>query len=334
MATILDNIQSYVGKYVQLGKDESLAIAVWVLHSWTFSPALPSPFTTPYLYIYSAERRSGKTRLLEVLETIIRNPIRAVDVTSAVLFRSIETLNPTLLLDEVDAIWSGAKNEELRGVLNAGYKRGGKVPRVEKGEPRFFNVFGPKALAGIDNAMLPDTVRDRCIPIHMHRQKAGESTPFYSFDVEDEADALMGQIEDWVSSKWPKLQELRPAPIDGIGDRAFEISISLLMLAAGFDKATEKAVRSALKRLLTVEEQLTPQAQLLADIRDLFDAEGTHTIPVSMILEKIGGNWSGKLLANRLRPYGVKPSIVRFHNQTTRGYYRRDFEDAWQRYLD
>lgn len=172
--TIIEEIQSYVGKYVQMGKEESLAVALWVLHTWTFSPALPSPYTTPYLYIHSAERRSGKTRLLEVLETIIRNPLRAADVTSPVLFRAIETMNPTLLLDEVDAIWSGAKNEELRGVLNAGYKRGGYVYRVERSEPRQFNVFGPKALAGIDNAMLPDTVRDRCIPIHMHRQNAGD----------------------------------------------------------------------------------------------------------------------------------------------------------------
>ena len=229
--TLLEKIQNYVGRYVQTGADESLVIALWILHTWTFGPTVPAPFTTPYLYVHSAERRSGKTRLLEVIETIIRNPLRAADVTSPVLFRSIEILNPTILLDEVDAIWSGAKNEELRGVLNAGYKKGGFVYRVEKFEPRQFNVFGPKALAGIDNAMLPDTVRDRCIPIHMHRQKVGESQAFYSFDIADETEELLSEITDWVDKFWPKLHTDRPKPIEGISDRAWEISMPLVVLA-------------------------------------------------------------------------------------------------------
>jgi hypothetical protein len=334
MTNILDDIRAYVGRYVQLGENESLVIALWVLHTWTFSPNLPTPFTTPYLYIHSAERRSGKTRLLEVLETIIRNPLRAADVTSPVLFRSIETLNPTIMLDEVDAIWSGAKNEELRGVLNAGYKRGGFVYRVEKFEPRQFNVFGPKALAGIDNAMLPDTVRDRCIPIHMHRQHAGESQAFYSFDIQDEAEELLGKISEWVDKNWVRLHSFRPNPIEGISDRAWEISMPLVCLSIGFNKPVTNALRKALTQLLTVEEQLSPQAQLLSDIRELFVEKEANSLPVAMILEKIGGNWSGKLLASRLRPYGVSPTTIRYNNQVARGYRKGDFDDAWSRYLD
>lgn len=332
--SILDKIRSYIGQYVQTGTDESLALGLWVLHTWTFSPSLPNPYTTPYLYIHSAERRSGKTRLLEVLETIIRNPLRAADVTSPVLFRAIETLQPTILLDEVDAIWSGAKNEELRGVLNAGYKRGGSVLRVEKFEPRAFNVFGPKALAGIDNAMLPDTIRDRSIPIHLHRQKVGESTPFYSFDVADTAEDLVNEISDWAGDKYVKVSGIRPAPIDGISDRAWEIAMPLVSLSVAFGKMVERQTRNSLRTLLTVEETLSPQAQLLADIREMFEELGTHTIPVNYILDKIGSNWSGKLLANRLRPFGVAPSVVRHNGQVCRGYRKEDFADAWERYLE
>lgn len=329
--TLLQDVQNYISRYVQCGTDELLAISLWVLHTWTFSEMLPNPTTTPYLYIFSAERRSGKTRLLEVLETIIRNPLRAADVTSAVLFRAIESLSPSILLDEVDAIWSGAKNEELRGVLNAGYKRGGAVWRVEKMEPRQFKVFGPKALAGIDNAMLPDTVRDRCIPIHMHRQNVDKAEPFYSFEIENETLALCDRLSEWALSVWPKLHGDRPKAIEGLSDRAWEITMPLIMIASYFGIQAE--AKKAAKRLLTTEEQLTPGAQLLSDIRDLFNETDTATLPGAMILDRIGGNWSGKLLASRLSPYGVKPSIVRHQNQVSRGYYRRDFEDAWKRYL-
>jgi hypothetical protein len=38
-------------------------------------------------------------------------------------------------------------------------------------------------------------------------------------------------------------------------------------------------------------------------------------------------------LAVRLRPYGVKPKVVRIGDTTHRGYTREDFHDAWLRYL-
>jgi len=333
--SIVKEIQDYISRYVQVGEDELLAISLWVLHTWTFSESLPNPYTTPYLYIYSAERRSGKTRLLEVVETIVRNPLRAVDVTSAVLFRSIEAFSPTLLLDEVDALWSGAKNEELRGVLNSGYKRGGNVPRIVGGEPQNFSTFGPKALAGIDNAMLPDTVRDRCIPIHMHRQDTEKAEPFYSWEVEEHTEQLLNKIAAWAESYWTKVARERPKMIDGISDRAQEITMPLLQVAMTFGSSDLSLpnVRKILARLLTTEENLTPGAQLLSDIRDLFNEKGTSTLPGSMILDHIGGDWSGKLLASKLRPFGVSPTTVRHQNQVHRGYRRSDFEDAWSRYL-
>lgn len=335
--TVIDSIKTYISKYVTVDADELTALALWVLHTWAFSGNYTAPYSTPYLYIFSAERRSGKTRLLEVLETIIRNPMRAADVTSAALFRSIESLNPTLLIDEVDAIWSGAKNEQLRGVLNAGYKRGGNVPRVEGTEVRMFNVFSPKALAGIDNAMLPDTVSDRCIPIHMHRQPVGASAMFLAMDAEPEAERLLQEITAWMDANYEKgVAAFRPAPIDGIGDRAWEISMPLVAIAAAFGKPFEKQARAAIKRLLTREEKMTPESQLLSDIRDAFDTAGTKVLPGAAIVDALnsdGGSWTGKLLASRLRPFGVQPTTIRFKNQVARGYRRMDFEAVWETHL-
>ncbi len=337
-ATLLDDIGAFITKYVTLASDnEKLMLALWVLHTWTFSPEVPHPYTTPYLYIYSAEKQSGKTRLLEVLETIIRNPSRAANLTEPVMFREIEASQTTLLIDEVDAIWSGAKNEGMRGLLNSGYKRGGKAKRIENREVRDFNVFAPKALAGIDNNLLPDTVYDRCIPIHMHRQKVGTTQPFYSFAVEPEAEALRDRIHAWVNTDWLKLSADMPVPFTEIGDRAFEISMPLLQISKGFRNGYVNT-KKALIVLLNRETKMDAKTQMLADIRELFDREKADKLPSATIIAHLNGDdgkggWTQKLLASRLQPYGVKGSTIRHKNEVMRGYRRADFTDAWERYL-
>ena len=96
--------------------------------------------------------------------------------------RSVDESNPpTMLLDEVDTIYSNkggdAEAENTRRFLNAGYKRGAKFLKCV-GQGADINVkelpaFCPKALAGIDRC-LPDTVLDRSLPIELVRQTREE----------------------------------------------------------------------------------------------------------------------------------------------------------------
>ena len=77
----------------------------------------------------SAEPESGKTRLLEVLHELVREPISTMNISDAALFRVIEAKAPTLLFDEVDSIFNPKARErglrdDLRALLNAGYRRG------------------------------------------------------------------------------------------------------------------------------------------------------------------------------------------------------------------
>jgi hypothetical protein len=50
---------------------------------------------TPYLAVTSAEKQSGKTRLLEVLEALVADPLPVVSPSAASLYRSIEAAKPT-----------------------------------------------------------------------------------------------------------------------------------------------------------------------------------------------------------------------------------------------
>jgi hypothetical protein len=100
-ADLLLSITAFVRRFVVLAPAQADVIALWVLHTWTIDAAE----ATPFLAVLSPEMRSGKTRLLEVLELIVRNPWRAVNPSEAVLYRKVSTQQPTLLLDETDNIF-------------------------------------------------------------------------------------------------------------------------------------------------------------------------------------------------------------------------------------
>jgi len=337
---ITDAIQTYLKTYMAFPDDDQpLIVALWILHTWTFSQSFPrKPWTTPYLYVHSPEKQSGKSLLIELSESLVLNPEKVLGMTSAVLFNLIEQRQPALFIDEVDTIWSGAKNEELRGVLNGGYKHGGYIWRNRPGpdgpEPTKFSTFCPKLLAGIDNGQLPDTIADRCIPIRLRRKREDQQTEiYYAFMAGPIAESLAAEIGDWVSANAEKIIDYMPKPLQGISPRAFEISMPLLQIAHAL--GIEKTAREALSRLLAPQpEKDSPGIALLRKIREIFDETGAEKLHTQMILERLGDSWNGKLLSNRLRPYEIEPpTIILIGNKNLRGYYRHNFDDAWGRYL-
>ena len=162
---LLDAIELFIRRFVVIEEAQSTAVALWVAHTWTVEAA----YSMPYLFVTSAEPESGKTRLLELFKELARDPLSTMNISDAALFRVIEAKQPSLLFDEVDAIFNDKARErgvreDLRALLNAGYRRGERVYRMGGGNHttlESFAVFCPKALAGLGN--LPQTLRSRCI---------------------------------------------------------------------------------------------------------------------------------------------------------------------------
>ena len=210
---------------------QSVACTLWVVHTH----AVDQAETSPYLGIESAEKRSGKSRLLDCLDLLTACPWRAVLPSDAVVYRKIATGDVTLLLDEIDAVFgpkSASQHEGLRGLLNAGTRRGTTVPRVvgEGGKMRVeeFPVFCPKAIAGIGK--LPDTVADRSIPIRLRRRKRSESVARFRYR---EAKAQAAPIREAVAGHAERLDvaDARPAIPDALNDRAADGWEPLLAIA-------------------------------------------------------------------------------------------------------
>ncbi len=172
-ADVLADVEAFIRRYVVVTDAQATALVLFVAHTH----AIDAAEATGYIAVTSAEKRSGKTRLLEVLELLVRAAVRASNLSDAVLFRLLAESTRTLLLDETDAVFAPKSNrEELRGLLNAGYRRGSPAWRMvgegSKMRAESFEAFGPKVLAGIGG--LPDTIADRAFPIRLKRKAAGE----------------------------------------------------------------------------------------------------------------------------------------------------------------
>ena len=128
-AELVHEVGTVLDRFVVLpSRAAVLTVSLYVLHTHAFQAA----HATPYVVLQSAVKRSGKSRVEEVLEQLVRRPWRIAAASESALFRKIETEQPTLLLDEADAIFGRGTeaNEALRGILNAGNRPGASVARV------------------------------------------------------------------------------------------------------------------------------------------------------------------------------------------------------------
>jgi hypothetical protein len=340
LAQAIEDARVFVTRYVVLTPEQADACALWVVHTH----AVDAADVTPYLSVSSAEKRSGKSLLLEVLGAIVHKPWPTVRPSEAVLFRQIEKERPTLLLDEVDTIWNPrarSEDEGLRALLNAGFRRrGSTVPRCSgpSMKVRNFATFCPKALGGIGD--LPDTIADRCIPIRMERKRGEDTVERWRWRVvEPFADAVRESIHGAVSALCALLEETEPELPDALSDRAQDAWEPLFAIADVAGCEWPLRARYAALSLMTERVDEPPiGARLLADVRGVFNGDArlstTDLIDVLAAIEDAPwGDWGGKPLTGRrlaalLRPYSIKPR----NEGGFRGYFASDFTDAWSRY--
>lgn len=344
---IITQVTDFLHRFVAYpSSDALLAHALWILHTHL----MEHWESTPRIAFLSPEPGSGKTRALEVTELLVPNPVEAINVTAAYLFRKVaDTNRPTILFDEADTYFgSKAKNEheEIRGLLNAGHRRGAMVGRVvAKG--RSFAVeetpcYGAVAIAGLGD--LPNTILSRSIVINMRRRAPDEQVePFRLREHRALGLKLRTRITKWAVENGPNLTwpELPPQVVDRNAD-VWEPLVAIADLLGG--DWPERA-RSTAVAMITAGamERESLGLRLLADIRLVFNghrvlATGQLTGALINMDEAPWGDLFGRPLdarglARRLQPYGVKSKTVRIGDSTAKGYVSDDFADAWARYL-
>jgi hypothetical protein len=347
LAQVLDATLAFVTRYVVFPSQEATdAFVLWIGHTH----AIDAFESTPRLALQSAEKQSGKTRAQEVAELLVARPLPMVNISVPALFRSIEGdgAPPTIIMDEVDTIF-GPKapdgSEDLRGLLNAGHRRGRRILRCvgPSHEVKPFASFAPVMLAGIGD--LPDTIEDRSVIIRMRRRAPGEVVePFRYRSAEYEATSIRESFDGLSSSMVTKLEGFYPIMPDWLTDRPADVWEPLFAVAdlAGGD--WPQRARDAARALL--DEQagtVSLGVRLLGEIRIVFGDEAS--LPTEMLLTRLKQideapwaewNITSRWLAQHLKPFGVTSKNVPAPAGVTRqlkGYERVDFLDPWKRYL-
>ena len=354
---LLDALAAAVRRHVILSPAAADAIALWTAHTWIYERFQH----TPRLAVTSPAKRCGKSTLLDVLHATSRRSLKADNVSASGVFRTVEALRPlTLLLDEADSFLGD--NEELRGVCNSGYEITGAVIRVQEinGEhlPLRFGTYAPMALAGIGK--LPATLEDRAVLVALQRKAPGEEAVKLRAPGARAALAeLARKLARWAADRGETLH-LDPDIPAAFGDREGDICVPLLAIADDAGGEWPKRARDALLNLFHKHAAEEGGAEngvlLLADLRAMFFAtparpgdpvpDPKEYLGSAEIVDRLGEmesrpwpEWrQGKpmtapQLAKLLRPFGIIPRTVREGGATFKGYYRKAFTDAWDRYL-
>jgi hypothetical protein len=351
-APLFFDVETFCRRFIAYSSiDAAVAHTLWLVHAH----CMQAWESTPRIAFLSPEPGSGKTRALEVSELLVPNPVEAVNVTAAYLFRKIsdKTGVPTILYDEIDTVF-GAKskdnNEEIRGVLNAGHRRGAVAGRcVMRGktvEIEELPAYCAVAMAGLGH--LPDTLLSRCVLIQMRRRAPNELVePFRRRIHAADGHALRDRLAHWAEPMMDRLTQARPQMPPGIEDRNADVWESLLALADAAGGHWPERARVAAVALVAASKgsQASLGIRLLADLRNVLS--GTDQLPTKEILDRLcsieeapwidlkGSPLDSRRLANLLRDYGVKSKNLRTGGGggVQKGYTAEDLHDAWLRYL-
>ena len=353
LGELLDEVSRTIRIYVIVEKIQADTAALWILHTY-----LIGYFdTSPVLIANAPERACAKTLFQTVLAKLAARALMASNATASSLFRSIDLWQPTLFFDEADTFFKD--NNDLLGMVNAGYKASGFVLRSEASDdtfvPRKFPVYGAKSIAGIAlEKHLPDSTMSRGIVINMRRKLPDETVTRLRYAEAGLFEKLCAKLERAADDYAEAIQQARPHLPDELSDRAQDNWEPLLAIAsvAGSDWL-ERATEAALILSNQSKEKVSTGNELLADIQLVFEARAHGRLNSDKIsssdliaaLEKIeespwatynqGRSISPRQLARQLDIYGIKSKTVRMgaHN-TPKGYELSQFTDVFARYLN
>ena len=348
---VLDQVAGEFERYVAMRPEARDACALWATYTWLAGDL----DINPLLVLVSPEKRCGKTTTLNLLAQLVRRPLPSANISAAALFRAVDQFKPTLLIDEADTFLG--KNDEVRGIINAGHQRGSKVIRAEKDSReefvvRSYDAFCPKAIAAIGR--LPGTIEDRAIVVTLQRATAQESAKLErlrvahpSPELADIPRMLCRFAQDFRNQIAEVLRQGPEIP-EALNHREadnWEPLFAIADVAGG--PWPERARKAALALSGSATWGVATREQLLADIRKVFEAHGKDKLCTSTLLEELckdaeapwatynhGRPLDARALARLLRPLGILSKTIRVDGAgTAKGYALADFEEAFERYV-
>ncbi|CAM5487168.1 DUF3631 domain-containing protein [Streptomyces atroolivaceus] len=355
-AALLNEVEAFHRRFNVFPREAAyVAVALWDAHAHL----LDAFDSTPRLAFLSPEPGSGKSRGLEIVETLTPNPMVAVNASAAALFRAVSSSEgrPTILFDEIDTVFGpkAGDNEELRGFLNAGHRRSGVTYRCigDGGNQsvQAFPSYTAVAVAGLGS--LPDTILTRSVIIRMRRRARNEKVEAFRQRIhEKEGNALRDRLAIWADQVCEQITGAWPDMPEGVTDRPADVWEPLLAVADAAGGDWPARARTACVELVAaaqVDDKGSLGIRLLTDLRDHVMV-GVDRLPTIAVIDRLnalddapwadmgGRPLDSRRLSKMLREYmnGDNEPIVTRNIRTAggilKGYFAADLADAWARY--
>jgi hypothetical protein len=344
--SLFAELLALINRHVILSEAQAVAVAGWIVFSYGFDRMR----ICPQLLISSPSKRCGKSTLLELIMGLVRRPLPAANISSAAVFRAIESWKPTLLIDEADTFLNSKSNEEITGILNSGHNRSLAfvIRTVEvDGEhvPKQFSTFCPKVIAMIKAPM--DTIIDRSIVITLERKLSVQRVDALAIDANEQMQDTRRRILRWIADNQDAVKfDIEAVPAMG-NDRARQNWAVLSAFAKALGAQAQTALLKAAKELADtsdIEENI--EIDLLADIREVLRTARQDHIQSAVLVKDLlkmqerpwgeinhGKALTENKLARLLKPFKIVPDKFRDGAATHRGYSSVAFNAVFDRYL-
>lgn len=338
---LLNKLKEIVSMTIVADETTIDSAVLWIAMTWFIDVIQVAPLAV----ITAPEKRCGKSTMLFLLNKLVNRPLMASNITPAALFRTIEIYRPTILIDEADTFVKD--NEELRGVLNCGHTRDSAfvIRTVGKDhEPKRFNVWGAKALAGI--GACPDTIMDRAIVLELRRKLPAEKVNKIRHIPQENFDVLRSELARFSNDFSQSIKIAQPELPSFLNDRAQDNWEPLFAIA---EQASPEWLERAKKAAIKLSNEvivLSTGTELLLDIQEILEAENIERIKTTDLIYKLctdeekqwasfnkGKQITPRQLSKLLKEYQIKSGSIRINSENAKGYYAKDFKESFSRYL-
>lgn len=339
---VAQEVVGLLARYLYLSDVALDTIALWVMGAWVIDEL----YRFAILALLSPSKRCGKSTALAIISKLVRRPLLASSVTPAALYNAIAESTPTLLIDEADVLFA-RRQTDLVAVLNAGHTRGGEVLRASSSgdspSVRRYPVFSAKCLAAIGR--LPSTVEDRSVVITMDRLPHGTNIePLRTEQLEAQGLRTASRLCRWGHDFGESVGDQFPDVPPELGLREADNWRPLLAVAAVLGQDwPERAWRAAVALSGRPTDDQDPNIELLSDVRDVLVGTEDVFISTAELIDRLvridESRWAdmgsrrltARKLALLLAPFGIRSQQPR--RGAARGFFKRQFEEAWLRYL-
>jgi DNA polymerase-1 len=229
------DILKFIEKYVDISDQDREICSKYVRMTYR----IESLNEVPYLHAVGLSG-NGKSRFTQTIGLICYRPLFSVGITAAVLFRTVDSFHPTLVIDEFNPITSSEDTEAIIQVLNAGYQRLTRILRCSSKESNFvpegFDPFGAKILSGL-KVTDSQPFQSRTHPVKMEETKRNDIPLQLLPEMMTEAQTIRNKLTLWRLRTFnqPLADRLKSAESElknkgGISKRLIQISVPLYAL--------------------------------------------------------------------------------------------------------